>query len=91
MLGNQKEEISEATQITGYMLMINAVACFLTAPILGSLSDVYGRKIVWILVNLATIIDVAAMSFSPLSKIFIFLKKVVPYYLLFSSLDVVYF
>lgn len=57
--------IDEATRIAGYMLVAFALAQFVAGPILGSLSDRFGRRPVLIASMLAFGIDYALMAAAP--------------------------
>ncbi|MFC3581548.1 MFS transporter [Sphingomonas hylomeconis] len=57
--------IDEATRIAGYMLVAFALAQFVAGPILGSLSDRFGRRPVLIASMLSFGIDYALMAAAP--------------------------
>ncbi|MEG3088733.1 TCR/Tet family MFS transporter [Sphingomonas sp. PB4P5] len=57
--------IDEATRIAGYMLVAFALAQFVAGPILGNLSDRFGRRPVLIASMLAFGIDYALMAAAP--------------------------
>jgi DHA1 family tetracycline resistance protein-like MFS transporter len=57
--------IDEATRIAGYMLVAFALTQFVAGPILGNLSDRFGRRPVLIAAMLAFGIDYALMAVAP--------------------------
>lgn len=58
-------DIDAATRIAGYMLVAFALTQFFAGPVLGNLSDRYGRRVVLIASMLAFGIDYTLMAFAP--------------------------
>ncbi|WP_010187597.1 MFS transporter [Sphingomonas sp. PAMC 26605] len=57
--------IDDATRIAGYMLTAFALTQFFAGPVLGNLSDRYGRRLVLIASMLAFGVDYALMALAP--------------------------
>lgn len=58
-------DIEQATRTAGYMLVVYAVAQFFAGPVLGNLSDRFGRRPVLIASMLSFGIDYAVMAIAP--------------------------
>ncbi len=58
-------DLEQATRVAGYMLVVFAVAQFFAGPILGNLSDRFGRRPVLIASMLAFGVDYALMAMAP--------------------------
>ncbi|MDB5706113.1 MAG: tetracycline resistance efflux pump [Sphingomonas bacterium] len=58
-------DLEQATRIAGYMLVIFAVTQFFAGPVLGNLSDRFGRRPVLIASMLAFGMDYALMAWAP--------------------------
>ncbi len=58
-------DIEQATRTAGYMLVVYAAAQFLAGPVLGNLSDRYGRRPVLIASMLSFGVDYAVMALAP--------------------------
>jgi DHA1 family tetracycline resistance protein-like MFS transporter len=57
--------IAEATRVGGFLLVVFAVLQFLFGPVMGNLSDAYGRRPVLLLSLLAFGVNYALMGFAP--------------------------
>ncbi|WP_260598525.1 TCR/Tet family MFS transporter [Sphingomonas endolithica] len=68
--------IDDATRIAGYMLLAFALAQFVAGPVLGNLSDRFGRRPVLIASMLAFGIDYALMALAP-TLAWLFLGRVI--------------
>lgn len=58
-------DLAEATRIGGYLLAVYAVTHFFAGPVIGSLSDRYGRRRVLLISLCCFGIDYAFMAFAP--------------------------
>jgi DHA1 family tetracycline resistance protein-like MFS transporter len=58
-------DVEHATRIAGYMLVVFAVAQFFAGPVLGNLSDRFGRRPVLIFSMLSFGVDYALMAWAP--------------------------
>ena len=58
-------DLEEATRIAGYMLVVFAVTQFFAGPILGNLSDRFGRRPVLLASMIAFSLDFALMAMAP--------------------------
>lgn len=58
-------DLAQATRISGYLLGVYALTQFVAGPVLGNLSDRYGRRPVMIASMLAFGADYALMAFAP--------------------------
>lgn len=58
-------DLEQATRISGYLLGVYALTQFVAGPVLGNLSDRYGRRPVMIASMLAFGADYALMAFAP--------------------------
>jgi DHA1 family tetracycline resistance protein-like MFS transporter len=58
-------DLEQATRIAGYMLVVFAVTQFVAGPVLGNLSDRFGRRPVLIASMLAFGMDYALMAWAP--------------------------
>jgi DHA1 family tetracycline resistance protein-like MFS transporter len=57
--------LPQATRIAGYMLVAYAVTQFFAGPVLGSLGDRFGRRVVLLACTIAFAIDYALMAAAP--------------------------
>ncbi len=69
-------DIEHATRLAGYMLVVYAGAQFIAGPVLGNLSDRFGRRPVLIASMLSFGIDYAVMALAP-SIAWLFLGRVI--------------
>ena len=69
-------DLEAATRVAGYMLVAFALAQFVAGPVLGNLSDRYGRRPVLIASMLAFGVDYALMAIAP-SLAWLFLGRTV--------------
>ncbi|MES2058109.1 MAG: tetracycline resistance MFS efflux pump [Pseudomonadota bacterium] len=58
-------DLEQATRIAGYMLVVFAFTQFFAGPVLGNLSDRFGRRVVLIASMLAFAADYALMAIAP--------------------------
>jgi MFS transporter, DHA1 family, tetracycline resistance protein len=58
-------DLAGATRISGWMLAVFALGQFLAGPVMGHLSDRFGRRPVLILATTAFAIDYALMAVAP--------------------------
>lgn len=70
------EEVAGAAKIGGYLVFIYALMQFLFSPVLGNLSDRFGRRPVLLLSLVGLITDYSIMSFAP-SVAYLFIGRMI--------------
>jgi len=76
IIGLTDVSLSEASQIGGYLMFTYAVVQFFAAPILGNLSDMYGRRPILLFSLMALGLDYILMASAP-TLIWLFIARII--------------